>query len=326
MSALRRARLCLATALALSAHAASAQVGGLPQEAAGRAAADVQLQTNINAEAAARTAGDARLQTNINNEAAARQAADTQLQSNINAEATARSGMDAVLLDQIGQERVARLAAEADLAARIGAGGGQTSIEGRYATVGSGTCLSSSTGFAANLSPIIVVPPPPPPFPIPGQTDVPPPPPPPVAATVLQVGTSSVNGVRTFGANNRGTFVATVTTVNHPSFTPWGVNRIGGGSASTLEGAFSYLVDGDNLIIDDDDDAVGMITQGGGAGAATSSRGQPRFVGKISKDRKTILIAHERVAVEQGVFTPAGQMPQITDRVCERQRILSRID
>src|SRR3989454_1191612 len=304
---LRWLGVCLATAFALTAQTGKAQVRGLPEEAAERAAADAQLQSNINNEAAARAAGDAQLQTRINNEAAA------------------RAGADGVLLDLLRSEANERRAADEAVQAAIGGGGGggETSIVGRYAVTGSGTCLSSSTGFAANLLPIIFVPPPVAP-PIPGQTE-PPPPPPPMPATVLQVTSSSINGVRTFNANGNGTTVSTFTTVNYPSYMPWGTVRIGGGSASTFEGTFTYTVDGDNLLIEEDQ-PTGVITQGPLAGAQISTLGLPRFVGKISKDRKTIVLTQENVVVEQNVITPFGQAPQITDRICERHRILTRIN
>jgi len=305
---LRWLGICLATAFALTAQTSKAQVRGLPEESAERAAADAQLQSNINNEAAARAAGDAQLQTRINNEAAA------------------RAGADGVLLDLLRSEANERRAADEALQAAIGGGGGggETSIVGRYAVTGGGTCLNSSTGFAANLLPIIFVPPPVVAPPIPGQTE-PPPPPPPMPATVLQVTSSSINGVRTFNANGNGTAVSTFTTVNYPSYMPWGTVRIGGGSASTFEGTFTYTVDGDNLIIVDDP-PTGIITQGPSAGAQISSLGLPRFVGKISKDRKTIVLTQENVVVEQNVITPLGQAPQITDRICERHRILTRIN
>src|SRR3989449_124363 len=269
---LRWLGVCLATAFALTAQTGKAQVRGLPKEAAARAAADAQLQSNINNEAAARTAGDAQVQTSVNNEAAARRAAETQLQNNINNEAAARAGADGVLLDLLRSEANERRAADEALQAAIGGGGGGggTGILGPDGGSGRGTCLSSSTGFAANLLPIIFVPPPVAP-PIPGQTE-PPPPPPPMPATVLQVTSTSINGVRTFNANGNGTTVSTFTTVNYPSYMPWGTVRIGGGSASTFEWTFTYTVDGDNLIIVADP-PTGIITQGPSAGAQISTLG-----------------------------------------------------
>src|SRR3989454_11342200 len=102
---LRWLGVCLATAFALTAQTSNAQVRGIPEEAAERAAADAQLQSNINNEAAARAAGDAQLQTSINNEAAA------------------RAGADGVLLDLLRSEANERRAADEALQAAIGGGG-----------------------------------------------------------------------------------------------------------------------------------------------------------------------------------------------------------
>jgi len=83
---LRWLGICLATAFALTAQTSKAQVRGLPEEAAERAAANAQLQTNINNEAAARAGMDATLLNAIQNEADARRAGDQALQNSIGAE------------------------------------------------------------------------------------------------------------------------------------------------------------------------------------------------------------------------------------------------
>jgi len=216
----------------------------------------------------------------------------------------------------INAEAVARMAADQELRDSIVEPG----ISGQYAFTGSGTCLSSSTGFAANLLPTIVFPPPP----LPGQ--------PPATGTILTVASNTVSGVRTFipgatGTAGTGTAVATFHTVTYPStFIPFTGNfRSGGATISTLEGTFSYVVDGDTLIIDDNA-LIGVITKGGiFVGAQVSSIGVPQFVGKISKDRKTIAVTQADVVVEQNVLTPVGQPQQITDRVCHRERTLRKI-
>ena len=120
---LRWLGVCLATAFALTAQTGKAQLRGLPEEAAERAAADAQLQTNINNEAAARAGMDATLLNAIQNEANARRAADQALQDSIGAE---------------------------------------TGLRGEYAFTGTAQCLASSTGFADNLLPLISTPPAPP--------------------------------------------------------------------------------------------------------------------------------------------------------------------
>ena len=77
------------------------RIAGDAAESTARAAADVSLQTNIDAEAATRGAADTTLQTNIDDEAATRGAADTALQVNIDAEATTRAAADAALQTNI---------------------------------------------------------------------------------------------------------------------------------------------------------------------------------------------------------------------------------
>jgi hypothetical protein len=54
--------------------------------------------------------------------------------------------------------------------------------------------------------------------------------------------------------------------------------------------------------------------------------GNPRFFGKISKDRRTILLAQEDLVIEQSVFTPPAGTPFTTDRVCWRERTLIKLD
>jgi hypothetical protein len=53
---------------------------------------------------------------------------------------------------------------------------------------------------------------------------------------------------------------------------------------------------------------------------------QSRFFGKISKDRRTILLAQEDLVIEQSVFTPPAGTPFTTDRVCWRERALIKLD
>jgi hypothetical protein len=93
--------------------------GNIDGEAAARTAADSTLQGNIDAEAAARSAADTNLQANIDAEATARVAADTTLQNNIDAEATARATADTALQNNIDAEATARAAADTSLQGNI---------------------------------------------------------------------------------------------------------------------------------------------------------------------------------------------------------------
>ena len=103
------------------------RIAGDAAESTARAAADVSLQTNIDAEAATRGAADTTLQTNIDDEAATRGAADTALQTNIDAEAATRDAADTALQTNIDAEAATRGAADTTL---------QTNIDDEAATRG----------------------------------------------------------------------------------------------------------------------------------------------------------------------------------------------
>ena len=103
------------------------RIAGDAAESTARAAADVSLQTNIDAEAATRGAADTALQTNIDDEAATRGAADTTLQTNIDDEAATRGAADTALQTNIDAEAATRDAADTAL---------QTNIDAEAATRG----------------------------------------------------------------------------------------------------------------------------------------------------------------------------------------------
>ena len=77
-------------------------------------------------------------------------------------------------------------------------------------------------------------------------------------------------------------------------------------------------------MIIDDGPAVGEIVKG--FPGTIQILGNPRLFGKVSKDRRTILLAQEDLVVEQSVFTPAVGTPSTTDRVCWRERTLIKLD
>jgi hypothetical protein len=223
----------------------------------------------------------------------------------IDAEAQARSSADTVLSGEISELR-----------AKVE----EPSITGRWAFTGPQNCLSSSTGFNTTLQPIFVA-----------------------GVTVLGTSSTAVSGVRIFGApdaagKGTGTASATFHTITHPTFlspippppppptppiVPASPFRIGSAAITTLEGPFSYEIQGENVIIDDAP-AVGQIVKG--FPGTIQIVGNPRFFGKMSKDRRTILLAQEDLVVEQSVFTPAVGTPSTTDRVCSRERTLIKLD
>jgi hypothetical protein len=223
----------------------------------------------------------------------------------IDAEAQARSSADTALSGEISELR-----------AKVE----EPSIAGRWAFTGPQNCLSSSTGFNATLQPIFVA-----------------------GVTVLGTSSTAVSGVRIFGApdaagKGTGMVSATFHTITHPTFlspnpppppppaspiVPASTFRIGSAAITALQSTFSYEIQGENVIIDDGS-AVGQIVKGSPGTIQTT--GNPRFFGKISKDRRTILLAQEDLVVEQSVFTPPAGTPFTTDRVCWRERTLIKLD
>jgi hypothetical protein len=104
----------------------------------------------------------------------------------------------------------------------------------------------------------------------------------------------------------------------------------GGGSVSTLEANFTYVVNSDRTIVIDDEPTNGVIIKGGNrVGWGVSSLNVPKFVGHISKDWRTIQVMQEDMVVEQSVLnSPPGVTPVqqfVTDRVCHRERTLHKI-
>jgi len=228
------------------------------------------------------------------------------LRGAIDAEAQTRSNADIALSGEISELR-----------AKVE----EPSIAGRWAFTGPQNCLSSSTGFnTATLQPIFVA-----------------------GATVLSTSSTAVSGVRIFGApdaagKGTGTASATFHTLTHPTFlsptpplplppappiVPASPFRTGSAAITALQSTFSYEIQGENVIIDDGP-AVGQIVKG--SPGTIQTLGNPRFFGKISKDRRTILLAQEDLIVEQSVFTPPAGTPFTTDRVCWRERTLIKLD
>src|SRR5688572_16542445 len=188
------------------------------------------------------------------------------LQGAINAEAQARRNADTALSGEISELR-----------AKVE----EPSIAGRWAFTGPQSCLSSSSGFNTFLQPNFIP-----------------------RVTVLSTSSTSVSGVRNFGApdaagKGTGTASATFHTITQPTFlsltpppppppappiAPGSPFRTGSASITTLESTFTYEIQGENVIIDDAP-AVGLI--GKGFPGTVQILGNPRFFGKISKDRRT---------------------------------------
>lgn len=144
--------------------------------------------------------------------------------------------MDATILNALATEKAARESADQALSARLDGSGVETSIVGMWSVTGAQTCLNSSRGFNADMSPLVTVVPP-------GQ---------PVIVTVVTQVTGTVNGTRTFRADGTGTAVAVNQNIGFPSllygFSPTQIGGIGGATSSTSTGEFAWRIDTDGTL------------------------------------------------------------------------------
>lgn len=236
------------------------------------------------------------------------------LQAQVAAEAASRAGMDATLLQAIGDEAAARKSADDELRSSIS----ETSIVGRYSFTGPLVCLVSTNGFNDDLTPKAPV------FGGP--------------ATVVQqfMGTSS--GIRTFNADGTGTMQITTQTLNFPivfysfpstvglGFGGTPPQPGGGASVAVQTGSFAWQIVDGKLIIDDLT-SIGTITKGGSrVGWTLQNLNLPKSVGILGRDVKTITVSHDDAQVETGVQTsPDGATVVRSDRICTRQRVLTKL-
>jgi hypothetical protein len=241
------------------------------------------------------------------------------LQAQMKAEADSRAGMDALLLEAIADEAKARGNADAELRASIN----EKDIIGRYAFSGPLTCLQSSNGFNADLTPKAAAPGLPNPF-----------------ETQVSFFTTVASGIRTFNADQTGTLEVvnhslTLPLIRYPagSLTPvigfGGPNLLPGGNASevTQSATFAWhIADGKVVIIEGR--AKGTITKGGGTrtGWTVENFNLPNSVGMLSKDLKTLSLVNEDLQVETAVQTsPEGVAQPESYRICTRHRVLTKL-
>jgi hypothetical protein len=267
------------------------------------------LQQQIANEATARQAQDANILNMLGAEAAARGAADGALQGNINNEAGARAAADAALGERINtlSNRVDALS-EAD-------------IVGKWATTGTTVCQSSSRGFDANMSPLIVT-----------QPGVPPAPPTTLPTIVTQLTATSL-GTRTFNANNTGTAEGTTLAINQAGVVVGviGTDGAGGATGSSFTNTFDWHIQPDGKLFIDD---AGPLVQTAflpptRVGWTFTIDKTPAWHGFISKDKKTIVMTHNTLQIEtsttldQNGVPPPGSAPSV--RFCIRHRVLTRL-
>jgi hypothetical protein len=221
----------------------------------------------------------------------------------------------APLMQAIVQETAERQAADAELRASIS----EASIVGRYAFSGTQMCLSSTFGFDETLRPR-------------ASTDL-------SLAAVVFPNAAYATGFRTF--NEDGTGEVEITSIQGVTFPTIfvtasgfaGVGTIGTGpgarpsgavNAATQAGTFTWQVREGKLLITDST-AVGLFTAGANAGCTVRTEASPPLVGVLAKDRRTISVLHDGVAVENLTISCPGGAPSTTPRICHRQRLLQKM-
>jgi hypothetical protein len=194
------------------------------------------------------------------------------------------------------------------LEARVGAleALNETDIVGRWAVSGTTSCIQSSRGFDANLAPVV------------GGG---------IGTIVTQL-TANSTGTRTFRGGGAGTSSGETQSVSYPAIVLGGPPPVFGGGASVagISGEFiwSILPDGRLFIQDTNPIVQPFLAPPSRVGGNATILNLPPYVGHISKDRRTIVLAHPSMAVETSVSTtPTG--PLSTDRICWRQRTLTRL-
>jgi len=253
------------------------------------------LQGQISNEAAAREAMDANILNMLGAETAGRQAAD-------GAEAAARQAGD-------GAEAAARQAADNALGARID-GLTEVDIVGRWSSSGTTSCLQSSNGFTANLSPLI----------------------PSTGTTAVSQLSNTFVGARTFNAGGTGRSTGTSSSMTSPAtlygaaFAGFGSS--GGASVTTLDGNFAWSIQPDGtLLVDDGNTIVQQFTAPPvRVGSTVTIENRPSYVGSISKDRRTITLTHQGMSLETSITRdPNGAEVNRSPRFCARHRVLIRL-
>jgi hypothetical protein len=216
----------------------------------------------------------------------------------------------------IVQESAERKQADADLRASIN----ETKISGTYAYSGSQICLTSTTGFREDLTPM-------------PSTD-------PARAAVVFPSTAYATGFRTFNEDGTGSVELSAQVVTHPTIfvTNTGFAGVGtiveppnpgrpSGAVSTARqtGSFTWRVADGKLLIADASPLSGLFDTGANKGCTVSAEGVPPMVGVLGKDLRTISLAHDGVAVERNTITCSGVTVSSSPRICHRQRLLQKM-
>lgn len=203
----------------------------------------------------------------------------------LQAETTARQAMDANILSMLGALT-------------------ETDIVGRWAMTGATSCLQSTNGFNANLSP--------------------------QSPTNVSQLHGTVSAVRTFRADGTGSTTGVTQSVSMPqqSFGLPPSTNTGGASVADLNANFTWSIDAGGKLVIDDDNLIpqNFVLPTIRLGWTVTVEDVPSFIGHISKDKRTILMTHATVGLETSVLRdPSNTVIARTPRFCARDRVLTRL-
>jgi hypothetical protein len=189
---------------------------------------------------------------------------------------------------------------------------GESDIVGKWAMTGTTNCLQASGGFnPQTLAPVI----------------------PTVGTTVVSQLAGTFIGTRTFYAGGTGRSVGTSHSLTFPQSVygggmPPSVGGTGGASTATLDAAFTWSIQADGTLVIDDDNSIPQpfTSPNSLLGQTVTIENVPSFVGFVSKDKRTIVVAHPGMSLETSVRrNAAGAELGRTPRFCSRSRVLTRL-
>ena len=188
----------------------------------------------------------------------------------------------------------------------------EADVIGQWATTGTITCLQASAGFNSfSFSPVI----------------------PSAGFTVVSVLNSSFLGTNTFYAGGSGRSVGASHVTTSPGTVygapPPGFVSTGAASVATLDSNFKWSIQSDGtLLVDHPDPVVQPFTMPPSLlGQTATIDKEPVLVGYISKDKRTIVIAHPTMTLETSVRRIGldGPVQSTSPRYCSRTRVLTRL-
>ena len=184
----------------------------------------------------------------------------------------------------------------------------ESDIIGRWALSGTTNCLQSSRNFDANFNPVVI----------------------PGAATIVSQLIANSTGFRTFHAGGTGTSSGVTQALTHAPTVlgaPAGAPPAGA-SVTSFGEDFTWHIQADGTLFIQDTNPIvqAFLAPPSRAGFTATILDLQPFVGHISKDRRTITMAHPGMAVETSVFkNPAGDVLSSTPRFCWRHRVFTRL-